>query len=102
LCVDTIGVSTTFDNIFGLLLKALVGFGGFGLEELVKKVVNMGCDGNSIFQKHQTNVMLQFKEGVAPFLNGVHCFTHKINLVMGCSHPNTYYTKYNQCLIFHI
>jgi uncharacterized protein related to proFAR isomerase len=52
LCVETIGVSTTYDNVFGLLLKTLAGFGGLGMEELVKKVVNMGCDGNIIFQAH--------------------------------------------------
>jgi hypothetical protein len=58
LCVETIRVFATFDNIFGLLLKALVGFVGLGMEELVEKVVNMGCDGNGIFQGHQTNVTL--------------------------------------------
>jgi hypothetical protein len=52
LCVETIGVFTTFDNIFGLLLKALAGFGGLGMEELVEKVINMGCDGDKIFQAH--------------------------------------------------
>lgn len=52
MCVETIGVFATFDNIFGLLLKALARFVGLGMEELVKKVVNMGCDGNGIFQGH--------------------------------------------------
>jgi hypothetical protein len=58
LCVETIGVFATLDNIFGLLLKTLVGFVGLRMEELVEKVVNMGCDGNFIFQGHQTNVTL--------------------------------------------
>ncbi len=58
LCVETIGVFATLDNIFGLLLKTLVGFVGLRMEELVEKVVNMGCDGNGIFQGHQTNVTL--------------------------------------------
>jgi len=92
LCVETIGVSATSYNIFGLLLKTLARFGVLKMEELVEKVVNMGCDDSSIFQGHQINV-LQFKEGVAPFLNGVHCFTHKTNLVVGCSHLNTYCTN---------
>jgi hypothetical protein len=52
LFVETIGVSTTSYNIFGLLLKALVGFGGLKMEKLVEKVVNMGCDDNNIFQGH--------------------------------------------------
>jgi hypothetical protein len=58
LCVETIGVFATFDNIFGLLLKALARFVGLGMEDLVEKVVNMGCDGNGILQGHHTNVTL--------------------------------------------
>jgi hypothetical protein len=32
------------------------------------------------FQSHRMGVTLQFKENVAPFLSGVHCFVHKTNL----------------------
>jgi hypothetical protein len=46
------------------------------------KLVNVGCNGTSVFQGHRTNMTLQFKEKVTPFLNGVHCFAHETNLVM--------------------
>jgi hypothetical protein len=51
LCVEIINVSTTFDNIFGLMLEALLNFGGLRLKELGAKLVNMGCDSN-MFHGH--------------------------------------------------
>jgi hypothetical protein len=42
----------------------------------------MGCDGSSVFQGHQIGVTMEFKEFVAPFMSGVHCFAHKMKLVM--------------------
>jgi hypothetical protein len=65
----------TFNNIFVLMLKILFEFAGLGLEELVGKLVNMGCDDKNVFQSgHRTKVTLLFKEKVAPFVIGVHCF----------------------------
>jgi hypothetical protein len=43
------GMFATFNNIFGLMLKCLIDFGGLGLEGLVGKLVNIGCDGSSVF-----------------------------------------------------
>jgi hypothetical protein len=34
------------------------------------------------FQGHQTNVTLQFKKNIAFFFNGVHCFAHKMNIIV--------------------
>jgi hypothetical protein len=56
LCIET--VSTMFEHVLRLLLKSLAKFGGLGMEKLIRKVVSMGCDGNSIFQGHQTSVTL--------------------------------------------
>jgi uncharacterized ferredoxin-like protein len=64
------------------MLKCLFEFGGLELGELVGKLVNMGCDGSNVFQGHQTCVTLQSKEKVAQIFNGIHCFIHKINLVV--------------------
>ncbi len=77
--VETIGVS---NNHFSLMLKCLFEFGGLGLGELVGKLVSMGCDGSNVFQSHQIGVTLQSKEKVAQIFNGIHCFTHKINLAV--------------------
>jgi hypothetical protein len=82
LCVESVGVFVTSNNIFGLMVKSLLEFGGLRLEELAGKLVNMGCNGSSIFQGHRMGVTMQFKKVVAPFFNGVHCFAHKMNLTM--------------------
>jgi hypothetical protein len=74
---------TTFDNIFVLMLQFLFEFDGLGLEELVGKLVSIGCDDKNVFQSgHRTKVTLQFKEKVAPFVIGIHYFVQKINLVV--------------------
>lgn len=47
------GMLTTFDNIFSLMLKCLVEYGGLRLEELVSKLVSITCDDNNVFQGHK-------------------------------------------------
>jgi hypothetical protein len=47
LYVETIGVLA--DNIFVLMVETCLDFGGLGFEELGAKIVNMGCDGSSVF-----------------------------------------------------
>jgi hypothetical protein len=39
-CVESIGVFATSNNIFGLMVKGLLEFGGLGLEELARKLVS--------------------------------------------------------------
>jgi hypothetical protein len=81
LCVEIVIMSAT-SNIFVLILKFFE-FDGLGLEELVGKLVSIGCDDRSVFQGgHKTRVTLQFKEKVIPFVIGVHYFAQKINLVV--------------------
>ncbi len=58
LCVETIAVFATSNNIFVLMIEIYLDFGGLRLEELRAKLVNMGCDGNSVFQGHRTSVTL--------------------------------------------
>jgi len=82
LYVEIVIMSATF-NIFVLILKFLFEFDGLGLEELVGKLVSIGCDDRSVFQDdHKTRVILQFKEKTNPFVIGVHYFAQKINLVV--------------------
>ncbi len=52
LCVEIIRVSTTSNNVFRLMAKGLLEIGGIRFEELVGKLVSMGCDGSNIFQDH--------------------------------------------------
>ncbi len=82
LLCEIVDMFAIFDNIFVLMLKCLLEFGGFGLEELCENLVNIGYDGSNMFQGHRTGVTQQFKEKVVPFIIGVHCFIHKTNLVV--------------------
>ncbi len=80
--MGTLGTFATFNNIFGLMLKCLIDFGGLGLEGLVGKLVGIGCDGSSVFQGHKTGVTQQFNEKVVPFVMWVHYFAHKTNITV--------------------
>ncbi len=58
LYVEIVIMSAT-SNIFVLILKFLFEFDGLGLEELVGKLVSIGCDDRSVFQgDHKTRVTL--------------------------------------------
>jgi hypothetical protein len=52
-CVHTMGMLATSNNIFSLMLKCLVEYGGLRLEELVSKLFNIKCDDNNVFQGHK-------------------------------------------------
>jgi hypothetical protein len=56
LCVEITRVSTTSNNVFRLMVKGLLEFGGLRFEELAGKLVNMDCDGSNIFQNHRACV----------------------------------------------
>ncbi len=81
-CLNQVSVYATSNNIFVLMFKWFLEFGGSRFKTSGGKLVNMGCNGTSVFQGHQTNMTLQFKGKVTPFLNGVHCFAHETNLVL--------------------
>ncbi len=51
-CVEAISLSTIFDNNFSLMVKCMLDFDGLGVEKLVGKLVNISCDGSSVFQGH--------------------------------------------------
>jgi hypothetical protein len=46
------GISATSNNVFSLMVKILLKFCGLRLEELRAKLINMGYDGNNVFQRH--------------------------------------------------
>jgi hypothetical protein len=74
--VLSISLSTTFDNIFSLMVKCMLDFCGLRVEELVGKLVSISCDESNVFQAHQTSVTTQFRDKVAPFITGMHYFAH--------------------------
>jgi hypothetical protein len=40
----------TKQNVFHLMLVAMLRFGGLSIEKLGAKLTSMGCDGSSVFQ----------------------------------------------------
>ncbi len=40
--METIGLYATFNNVFSLMFKCMLEFGGMGLKELFQKLVSMG------------------------------------------------------------
>jgi len=50
LCVEAVSLYATSDNIFFLMVKCMLNFGGLGVEELAGKLVNIGFDKFSVFQ----------------------------------------------------
>jgi hypothetical protein len=47
-CVEAVSLFATSDNIFSLMVKCMLNFGGLRVEELVGKLVSIGCDKSSV------------------------------------------------------
>jgi hypothetical protein len=60
----------------------VIDFGELSLEDLVGKLVSIGCNDNIVFQGHRTRVTQQFKEKVVLFVTRVHCFAQKTNITV--------------------
>ncbi len=63
-------------------VKALETLVSVSVEILGAKFISIGVDGNNVFQGSRINVTIQMKETMVPFFMGVHCFTHRTNLVV--------------------
>jgi len=81
LCVEAVSLSATSDNVFSLMVRCILDFGGLRVEELVGKLVNIGCDEFSVFRGHRTCMTTQFKNKIVPFIIGGRWFAHQNNMV---------------------
>jgi len=70
------------NNIFIMILECLLEFGGLRLEELRKKLVNMGCDGSSVLQAIELVSRCANQRKGSFILSGVHCFAQKIHFLV--------------------
>jgi len=77
-----INLFATSDNFFSLMVKCMLDFCGLRVEELARKLVNIGCDGSNVFQGHRRSMTTQFKDKVVPFIIRMHCFAHQTNLAV--------------------
>jgi hypothetical protein len=63
-------------------MNSMVEGGELSKEELSKKLFCFGVNEMNMFQGSKTKVTKQIKDFLAPFLMGVHCVIHCINLVV--------------------
>lgn len=66
--------------MLNLLLEALLSGGGVEEDALASKLMCFAADGVSVFQGYRTRVTTQLVQNFAPFMIGVHCFAHRLNL----------------------
>jgi hypothetical protein len=70
----------TADMLTQTIIGALSSNGGLEATDLAGKLLCFGADGASAFQGHKNGVVKQMREKYAPFVLGVHCCAHKLNL----------------------
>jgi hypothetical protein len=64
------------------VVGSLLQEGGLGQIYIVAKLVAFGLDGVSVFQGAKFGETKQIQKTCAPFNLGVHCVSHRTNLVM--------------------
>jgi hypothetical protein len=64
------------------MLALMHDLGNLTQEEIASKLICFGTNGMSTFQGHKTGVTTQIREKYAPFSFGIHCFSHKMNLIV--------------------
>jgi hypothetical protein len=72
----------TTNHLTERIMLALINEGGLTREEIASKLVCFGADGVSTFQGYKSGVTTQIREKYAPFILGIHCFSHKMNLAV--------------------
>jgi hypothetical protein len=64
------------------VVASLLQQGGLGQTYIVAKLVAFGLDGVNVFQGAKFGETKQIQEACAPFNLGVHCVSHRTNLVI--------------------
>jgi hypothetical protein len=70
----------TADSLTKLLVGALTVQGDLTVEEVASKLLCFGADGVATFQGTRNGVSKQIKQSYAPFMIGIHCFAHRLQL----------------------
>jgi hypothetical protein len=65
-----------------IICSALLKQGGLTREEICQKFISIGTDGASVFQGARAGVVRQLQDDHAPFVQGIHCLAHRVNLAM--------------------
>jgi hypothetical protein len=72
----------TSNNLKHILVDAMVLYGDLNQDNIPFKLITFGANKVRVFQGVRTNVTVQLKNQNAPFMIGVHCTSHHINLVV--------------------
>lgn len=70
----------TANTFLELILQSLEKGAGVGPDALERMLLCFGADGVSAFQGCRTGVTVQLQQKNNPFMLGVHCWAHRINL----------------------
>ena len=79
----------TSNNLTTVIMDALSMGGGVSDAEIAERLLYFGVDGVSSFQGLKTGVTVQIKSKYAPFVIGVHCCAHRLNLAAQSLSSNT-------------
>jgi hypothetical protein len=63
-------------------MDALMISGGVPRNQIAEKLICFGANGVNVFQGTKSGVTKQIKENYAPHSIGVHCMSHRTNLVV--------------------
>ena len=73
-------IGGTSNSLTSVILKACATEGTLDGQALAKKLVCFGADGVNIFEGCCTGATTQLKENYVPFMVGIHCCAHQVNL----------------------
>jgi hypothetical protein len=76
ICVKKVDVQRIGQNVFILISKMLMTFGGGNVEKLKSKLISISSHGNNVFQGSQVGVTTLMKEIMASFIIKMHCLVH--------------------------
>lgn len=71
------------DNLFQLVKRCLIEYGGMDDMTTAKKMACVGVDGASIMQGHRNGLCTKIETYFAPYITAIHCMAHRINLAFG-------------------
>jgi hypothetical protein len=82
LALERVEGGTGANNLTRVITTSLKGTGAMSGEDIRAKLLCFGADGASVFQGTRNGVTSQLTREFAPFLLGIHCCGHRLNLVV--------------------
>lgn len=75
--------SVTTENLFQLVKRSLIEYGGMNDITVAKKMVCVGADGASVMQGHRNNICTKIETSFAQYITVIHYIAHIMNLGFG-------------------